>query len=198
MGIRPAVGTSEIRRFSAIVTGVDRLIRTRPWPFRVDVYRSHAAFARALEASQGQIPAGLWDTDGNIVNGVMPLQAVPGNAKHRLAHIYAEWVFSRLTHTQVDLPWPAWLFAGLAEAAAQRVAPGGRCLLRGYHPFSLAALSRPATWWRLRHEGAGAVEYCEARLAAQRIVRRLGWSRIDRRLRRSRSWLAFARAVYSS
>jgi len=78
---------------------------------------------------------------------------------------------------------------------AGRVASAGGCELHGFAPIPLTELAPPAQWWKVRGAGGGAMEYCEAHVAAQEVIDRRGWSVVVRLLHHSRSWSAFAKAV---
>ena len=179
-----------------VVPRVDEILDVSPRPFKVSVYGSERKYAQVLRASQGETPAGSWDASGNIVRGFLPVEADLGEVKHHIAHVYSEWVFDGETHNSSDEePDPAWLYDGLAEVIAERVAPTGSCRLRGFHPLSLTALSSPTNWWRVRTVGGGGMEYCEARLAARHIVDRLGWRTLDWKLHVAASWPQFSRSL---
>jgi hypothetical protein len=160
------------------------------------VFATHRAFGRKLHQLEGVWPQGQWDDAGNVVHGVLPLGPGLTNVRHRLAHIYVEWIFDHLVHNVADIePRPAWLYDGLAEVLAQRIAPVSGCVLRGKYPIPISALADPAAWWRVRGTGFASLEYCEAEQAADTIAGRLGWHRLFHDLVNSKSWLGFAHGI---
>jgi hypothetical protein len=196
----PAWETAAVaREFMPLVLQVDRDFSVRPRPFVVRLYPTQARFAAALYKLEGVHPQGEWDTDGNVVHGVLPLGPDPLDSPHRMAHIYTEWVFDGLTHNQSDAePDPAWLYDGLAEVEASRVAPVGPCTLRGHFVFPKSDLVTPAQWWKARGSGLAAWEYCEAHVWAQAVVNRVGWARTVYLLKHSRSWSRFGAAAITA
>jgi hypothetical protein len=161
----------------------------------VRVYPTHLLFARALHRLDDSWPQAFWDNASNVVDGVLLLGPRFPGVRHRLAHVYAEWAFDRLTHNTNDAELrPAWLYDGLAELEAQRV-ERTPCDLHGHRPLPLAVLAAPRQWSRRRATALAGVEYCEAQQAAARVVARVGWSRVVRRLHQSSSWAEFAGSV---
>jgi hypothetical protein len=174
---------------------VDHGFRVAMPKLTVHFYSTHAAFGATLHRLEGVWPQAGWDNAGNIVAGVLPLGPPFLGIRHRLAHIYSEWDFDRLTHNPADLePWPAWLYDGLAEVEAQRIAPE-LCRLHGVMPLRLASLADPREWWRVRGTAHAGLEYCEAETAAARVVARVGWPGVVRAMHRAASWRQFAMRV---
>jgi hypothetical protein len=180
------------RILGVVLPQVDAILGVAPTPFAVRVYPTFAAFSAALKRLQDVSPDGDWDSAGNIVHGFLPLAPDVSQAKHRYAHIYSEWVFDRLTHNTTDRePNPAWLYDGLAEAVANRVAPDGLCRKRGLFLVSLRTLANPSVWASIRAEGGGGMEYCEATIGANRIIAHLGWQRVINWLKHAPTWGVF-------
>lgn len=157
-------------------------------------YATHREFGEALRKFEGESPQGGWDNLGNVVNDVLPVGPLFLEARHRLAHVYAEWVFNDLTHNTLVEPRPAWLYDGLAELEAQRMSPE-KCELRGHMPLALSELSAPRNWWRVRGTGEASLEYCESETAAESLVKRYGWTSMVRRMKASTSWANFAQRL---
>jgi hypothetical protein len=159
----------------------------------VRLYRSHASFARALKQLEGIEPEGSGDALGNVVHGILPLGPPNSFLEHNLVHVYTEWVLDQLTLNRSDRqPNPAWLYDGLAEWEADRRGAPLPCRLTGTYPLPLKAIAAPDQWWTTRAGINAGLEYCEARVAAGRLIRRAGWNTVRRLLSTHPSWHDFA------
>lgn len=175
---------------------IDRVFKVSMPVLRVHVYPSHSAFAQSLHGQTGLWPEGLGDNLGNVVEANLLVGPSLLYLRHRLAHVYTEWVLDTLTNNWSGAePRPAWLYDGLAEIEAQDVASMPGCRLHGRWILPLSGLASPRQWWRIRGSPLAGVEYCEAESAAGRIVRRLGWERLVGLLRQAHAWQDFARGV---
>lgn len=187
-------GRAVLRMLSTISTSLDQQFHVRGTTLTVRLFGTHRGFGLALHRSQGVWPQGGWDNAGNIVAGVLPLGPYLGNANHRLAHIYAEWLFDRLAHNKSDRePDPAWLYDGLAEVAADRLTSTEACQLHGQYPIPLRELAEPRAWWQIRGSPRATLEYCEATIKTEQMVRCAGWNAIVADLHHSTSWANFYR-----
>lgn len=162
----------------------------------VKVFATHAGFARALYDLDGVRPEGTGDTVGNVVNATLPLGPPNSFLRHNLAHVYTEWILDRLTHNSADRqPNPAWLYDGIAEWEADRYSDPLPCSLHGAYPLALTAIASEPQWWHTRAGLFGGLEYCEAKLAAQHLIHRVGFSAVRALLHSSGSWTRFVHAL---
>lgn len=163
------------------------------------LYATHRAFAAVLHRSQGVWPQGRQDDLGNVAGNTLPIGPHPPYLTHNLSHVYTEWLLDRLTHNRSDRqPSPAWLYDGIAEYEADRRGGALPCRIPGTFPLPLSSLASPQQWWRIRATAFGDLAYCEARIAAERLITRVGWDRVARLLRRDVSWPAFAARLQSA
>lgn len=159
----------------------------------IRLFATQVAFARALRRQQGIAPQGPSDALGNVTYGTLLLGPPNALFRHNLAHVYTEWVLDLLTHNRSDRqPDPAWLYDGIAEWEASRVAGSLPCSIPGAFPLPLHSLVTARQWLSVRGTVNGGLEYCEAQLAAGRLIHRVGWTRVRFLLAHSGSWAGFA------
>ncbi len=195
-GAHAAHAKTTARILSKLSRTIDRDFRVRARRLKVRMYSSHLAFARELLRTEHLWPEGIGDNTSNIVRGVLRLGPGAGRDKHRLAHVYTEWILDRLTHNTSDLqPRPAWLYDGLAEFEADRVAGTAMCRRTGDVSLPLSRLASPASWWKIRGTPFGPLEYCEAESRVSRLLSHLSWDTVLHRLETSGSWTRFARRI---
>jgi hypothetical protein len=199
--MQPGVESGDAERiatdFARLRSAVDADFPAHAHPaITLRFYGTHAAFAAALHRLEGVWPERAGDNVGNIVGNTLPLGPDAGMLVHNLAHVYTEWVLDRLTGNAADRqPDPAWLYDGLAEYEADRRSSPVPCRLTGGYVVPLAQLDTPVDWWRVRGTIYQGLEYCEAEDAAAHIVRRIGWTRIERLLGLHPIWAWFASEV---